>query len=103
VKNTLITAVEEFVREIWQYFPCLHRIRDEYVCGIAKSLHMTGHYGQRSGEHEGMEPPPNTLNLVIQRIRDLKDIVRCHFIQIFVNFHDVHFSYFDFFCSFTNI
>jgi predicted acylesterase/phospholipase RssA len=74
VRNTLMTSVEEFTREIWRYFPCLHQFKDGIVCGIAKSLHTTGHYGQKTGDHEGMEPPTNVLNLIVQRFKELKDI-----------------------------
>jgi hypothetical protein len=68
-------AINSFIAEISQYSPCLYQFKDGIVCGIAKLAHTTGHYGQKTGQHEGPSIPTNIDKLIVQRFKDLKEIV----------------------------
>jgi hypothetical protein len=75
MKNFFESAVNTYCVELAQYSPCLHVLNNQRICGIAKSTHTTGHYGEETGEHEGPPPPPNVQEIIQQRIKDLDAIV----------------------------
>lgn len=68
-------SVKEFFDEIWNYSPCLFQFPNGRVCGIAKMLHTTGHYGQNEGHHEGPQIPSDGPKIVYHHMQNLFGLV----------------------------
>jgi hypothetical protein len=74
IRDSVIEAVKNFDSELDQHSPCLHRVGERGVCGTAKRLHTTGHYGQKTGEHEGPKFQTDTFAKVMENIKRLNNI-----------------------------
>jgi hypothetical protein len=68
-------AIAYFSNELSKYSPCLHRLRNGTLCGIARDWHTTGHYGEKeSGPHLG--PPLPSQNVLFLKLKqNLKTLI----------------------------
>lgn len=80
MQKILDNTVRQFSKELEQYSPCLYTLKNKALCGIAKGLHTTGHYGMKTGDHEGPQPPQEIFERVV--IRSLEKKVHFCFIEI---------------------
>jgi hypothetical protein len=77
IKETVKAAVEYFCNEISKYAPCLHRLKNGMVCGIAAAWHNTGHYGEKeTGAHFGpiVSPGASLEELLKRRLMSLASL-----------------------------
>lgn len=73
--KTLVTELMNcFCTQIWQFCPCSHQLPNGKLCGIAKALHTTGHYGQKTGDHEGPSPPTDLTSKVAKYLQTLSQM-----------------------------
>lgn len=81
-KETIVPHVSAIHNEIYRYSPCLALLPNEKLCGIAKAWHTTGHYGSRSGSHEGPPLPFGIHGFVVSSIKELLNIVRTDYLTL---------------------
>jgi hypothetical protein len=61
-------AITYFNNEISKYAPCIYRLRNGNLCGIAREWHTTGHYGEKEfGVHLG--PTLATHSLLCNKLK----------------------------------
>jgi hypothetical protein len=83
-KTVIIGLVNAFCAQIWQFCPCCYQFPNGKLCAIAKALHTTGHYGQKTGEHIGPSPPQDLIVRVENYLRALSEMV-----SLSLSFHDL--------------
>jgi predicted acylesterase/phospholipase RssA len=71
IKETILKASQSFCNEIFRYSPCLYQLSNGKLCGIAREWHTTGHYGTKSGNHDGPGFPLGLVNLIQNHCKKL--------------------------------
>jgi hypothetical protein len=85
IREIMTEAITYFSNEISKYSPCLYRLRNGTLCGIARDWHTTGHYGEREvGPHLG--PPLPSQNILFHKLKqNLEKLVS----MVLLSFHSL--------------
>jgi predicted acylesterase/phospholipase RssA len=71
IKEAIVNILSLLHDEIYRFSPCLALLPNEKLCGIVKEWHTTGHYGCRTGKHEGPPLPFGIFSHVVLHIKKL--------------------------------
>lgn len=85
VHNLFMKDLQSFSYEILRFSPCLHKLDNDRLCGIARDWHTSGHYGIRTGSHEGPEFPKEFFTRAVENMNTLLPLNYAERLEVYLS------------------